>query len=58
LKGDEEHIGGFDLIYDQATGFRRTSCYLGCYVKPPVIKVPKTLGKKPQSAVTPPAVPQ
>lgn len=46
LKGNEEHIAGFDLICDQATNFFPTQCHLGCYVKKPVITVPKTIGKK------------
>lgn len=48
LKGDEEHIGGFDLAYDQATNFCRMECLLGGHVKKPVITVSKTIGKKPQ----------
>jgi hypothetical protein len=53
LKGDEEHVGGFDLIYDQANNFKRHSCLLGCYVKTPVINVPRTLGKRPPEGVDP-----
>jgi hypothetical protein len=52
LKGNEEHIGGFDLIYDQATGFNAETSYLGFYVKPRDINVPRTLGKNPQSVET------
>eukprot|EP01116_Phalansterium_solitarium_P022233 TRINITY_DN7268_c0_g1_i1.p1 TRINITY_DN7268_c0_g1~~TRINITY_DN7268_c0_g1_i1.p1 ORF type:complete len:435 (-),score=136.52 TRINITY_DN7268_c0_g1_i1:62-1366(-) len=48
LKGNEEHIGhGLDLIYDAATGFRPTTCYLGCYArKPDIPDGCKTIGKK------------
>jgi tubulin polyglutamylase TTLL9 len=45
LKGTEQHVGGFDLIYDQANNFKPTVSYLGCYVKKPHITVPRTLGK-------------
>jgi hypothetical protein len=54
LKGDEEHKGGFDLIYDQATNFKKSDCSLGCSIDPPVITVPKTIGKKsPSSTINP-----
>ncbi|PRP74105.1 hypothetical protein PROFUN_05313 [Planoprotostelium fungivorum] len=52
LKGNEEHMGGFDLIYDQATGFNAETSYLGFHVKPRDINVPRTLGKNPQSIET------
>jgi len=45
LKGNEEHVGGFDLVYDQATNFKANTSYLGSYVKKPVITGPRTIGK-------------
>lgn len=47
---EEHHVGGFDLIYDQGTGFKANNTYLGCYVKKPIITGARTMGKKPSAS--------